>query len=119
MMKKWIIVTISLLLFTLAATLPSCTEDQPTDGILVIQVVDTNGVAIIGEQVYLATSLANLQNGIYISNNWTNDNGVVWFSNLLPLHYWYDTEHWEDYGGAQVWAGIEHIVTLRVNTPQP
>jgi len=118
-MKKWIVFLAGLLLFGGVILFPSCNEEQPTTGILVIQVVDSNGFAIPEEQVFLAISLQNLTTGIYISEGWTNEQGVVFFADLLPLHYWYDTEHWEDYGGAQVWAGVEHIVTLRVTTPQP
>jgi hypothetical protein len=38
---------------------------------------------------------------------------------LSPTMYWYDTADWEDFGAAQVYAGIEHFVILWVNTPQP
>jgi hypothetical protein len=38
---------------------------------------------------------------------------------LSPTVYWYDTADWEDFGAAQVYAGIEHFVILWVNTPQP
>jgi len=118
-MKKWIFLFLGVALAGSLTFLPSCTTEQPTTGILVIQVVDTNGYAIASEQVYLATSLQNLKSGNYFTEQWTNEKGIVVFSDLLPLNYWYDTRDWEDYGAAQVWAGIEHIVTLTVNTPQP
>ena len=82
-------------------------------------VVDSNGVAIPDEQVFLANSLSNLQQGNVLSSKWTDNKGFVFFIDLLPLFYWYGVEHWNDYGGAQVWAGYEHIVTLVVNSPKP
>jgi hypothetical protein len=97
----------------------SCTVEQPSTGILVINVVDSNGVSLKDQQVFLAKSLSDLEKGNYISNKWTDSKGIVYYSDLLPLHYWYGTEYWVEYGGAQVWAGIEHIVTLRVVHNKP
>ena len=51
-MKKWIVFLAGLLLFGGVVFFPSCDEEQPTTGILVIQVVDSNGFAIPEEQVF-------------------------------------------------------------------
>jgi len=119
-MKKLFIGLTGLLLFSTIVMLPSCTpDDRVTVGILVIKVMDTNGNLLVGEQVFLATSYQDLQAGRYITNQWTDDKGEVLFMDLTPIDYWYDTEHWEDYGAVQVYAGIEQFVTLWVNTPQP
>lgn len=101
------------------AFLPSCSTEQPTHGILVVTVMDANGNVLPYEQVFLASSYQNLRNEEYLMTGWTDEKGEVLFMNLLPAFYWYDTQHWEDYGAAQVWAGIEHYVILWVNTPQP
>lgn len=118
-MKKWFILLSGILFFASIVILPSCSSDEATVGILVITVMDMDGNLIEGEQVYLATSHENLKEGIYISNQWTGPLGSVLFMDLPPIVYWYDTEHWEDYGAVQVYAGIEQFVTLWVNTPQP
>ncbi|MFH1297888.1 MAG: hypothetical protein ABIJ04_11570 [Bacteroidota bacterium] len=118
-MKKWFVLLSGILLFASIVMLPSCSSEEATVGILVIKVMDTNGNVVVGEQVYLATSYQNLQTGNYIGNKWTDQNGEVLFMDLTPIYYWYDTEHWEDYGAVQVYAGIEHFVILWVNTPQP
>jgi len=108
-----------MLLFGNLVLFPSCKVENPTTGILVIRVMDTNGELVVGEQVFLATSHENLKNGIYYATAWTDLDGEVLFMDLNPIYYWYDTEHWEDYGATQVYAGIEHYVILWVNTPQP
>lgn len=118
-MKKLVILMSGLLLFTSLVILPSCSSEDATEGILVIRVMDSKGKLLVGEQVYLAISYQNLQAGKYISNKWTNQEGEVLFQDLPPIIYWYDTEHWEDYGAVQVYAGIDVHVILWVNTPQP
>lgn len=118
-MKKWVIVLSSFLIIASGVMLPSCSTEDATDGLLVVRVMDTNGGLIVGEQVFLATSYENLKAKNYIGNKWTDNEGEVLFPGLVPAYYWYDTEHWEDYGAVQVYAGIEHFVTLWVNTPQP
>ncbi len=118
-MKKLFILLSGFLFFVSIVMLPSCSSEEATVGILVIKVMDTDGNIVIGEQVYIATSYQNLKAGNYVSNQWTDQDGTVLFMDLTPVVYWYDTEHWEDYGAVQVYAGIEQFVTLWVNTPQP
>ena len=118
-MKKWFILLSGILIFGSLSFSPSCNVEQPTMGILTITVIDSNGNIIPDEQVFLATSYQDLQKGNYFKSKYTDFRGEVFFMDLQPIYYWYDTEHWEDYGGAQVYAGIEHLVTLVVNTPQP
>lgn len=99
-------------------TFSSCSDPDPTFGTLTIIVYNpSNGTVITNEQVYLATSLNNLKQGIYIKNAWTNNLGLVYFGDLPPGFYYYDTEHWEDYGATQLYAGFDFYVHLYVNTP--
>lgn len=118
-MKKSFVVLTGLFLMMTIVFLPSCSTEEPVTGILVIKVMDSNGDIIVNEQVMIAASFEDLMAGNYLGNKWTDINGEVLFMDLPPLFYWYDTEHWEDYGAAQVYAGIEHFVILWVNTPQP
>lgn len=118
-MKKLLVLLSGLFLMTVIVFMPSCSTEEPTAGILVIKVMDSNGDIIVNEQVMLAASFQDLQEGNYLGNAWTDLNGEVLFMDLAPRFYWYDTENWEDYGAAQVYAGIEHFVILWVNTPQP
>jgi len=109
------VVTLCSLVFT-----PSCTVKDPTFGNLTVAVYNpATGLYIANEQVYLATSLADLQNGIYIKTGWTDFNGLIYFGELAPGYYYYDTYDWEDYGGSMVYAGSDYYVTLSVNTPRP
>jgi hypothetical protein len=119
-MKTLKSVLISVLFISGLAMIPACsTDEDPTTGILNITVMDSFGNVVVDEQVFLATSLVNLQSGNYYATGWTNLNGSVTFMELPPTVYWYDTADWEDFGAAQVYAGIEHFVILWVNTPQP
>ena len=119
-MKTWKSILFTVLLFSSMVIIPSCsTYEDPTTGILTITVMTTTGEVVVGEEVFLATSYQNLQAGIYVARGWTDIDGQIWFADLLPMVYWYDTVDWEDYGASQVYAGIEHYVILWVNTPQP
>ncbi len=111
---------LTFLLISGMAMIPSCsTYEEATTGILNITVMNSFGELLVGEEVYLALSYQNLQTGNYFATGWTNVNGAVTFVELPPVYYWYDTAGWDDYGAAQVYAGIEHFVILWVNTPQP
>jgi hypothetical protein len=118
-MKKNLMMVFVLVLFGGLLLTPSCKVTDPTFGTLSVTVFDPHtGYTIPNELVFLASSLENLKNGIYITTGWTNAIGQIYFGNLPPAYYYYDTADWEDYGGAQVYAGIDHYVTLYVNTPQ-
>ena len=118
-MRKWFTVFLSVIVFGGLTLMPSCKVEEPTSGILVITVMDSYGNLVTGEQVYIATSYQNLQTGHYYARGWTDELGEVLFMDLPPVYFWYDTEHWEDYGATQVYVGFEHYVILWVNTPQP
>ena len=97
---------------------PGCAEEKITWGTLSVTVLDFyTGLPINNEQVYLATSFTNMKQGIYFRDAWTNALGTVYFTNLSPLVYYYDTKNWQDWGAAQVYAGYDHYVYLFVNTP--
>ena len=109
------VVTLCCVVFT-----PSCTVNDPTFGNLTIAVYNpATGLYIPNEQVYLATSFADLRNGVYIKTGWTDANGLIYFGELGPGYYYYDTYNWEDYGGSKVYAGNDYYVSLSVNTPRP
>ena len=118
-MKKWTALVAIILLVGVMPVFTGCDAEDPVDGLLVITVMDENNNRIPYEQVFLATSYENLKAGIYEYNGWTDENGQVTFLFLPPKYYYYDTEHWEDYGSTLVYAGLEHYVILYVNTPQP
>lgn len=118
-MKKLFALMTGVLLFSSILILPSCNSEEPTIGILVISVIDTTNTPVANEQVYLAASYEDMIAKNYLGSKWTNQEGIVTFINLPPLIYWYDTEHFENWGAIQVYAGIEQLVTLRVNTTQP
>lgn len=118
-MKKWFVLFSGIFLFTSIVMFPSCSSEEPIVGILVIRIIDAEGHPVVDEKVLLADSYENLVAGNYIFSKWTNQNGIVLFMDLPPTYFWYDTEHWEDWGAVQTYAGIEQFVTLQVNTPQP
>ncbi|MEI7500495.1 MAG: hypothetical protein WCK84_08585 [Bacteroidota bacterium] len=110
-----------LILVTLIAgsfTFSSCSDEYPTFGTLTITVYNpATGSVVAGEKLYLATSLSNLKQGIYLYTERTNSLGLVYFGNLAPGFYFYDTENWEDYGATNIYAGVDFFVHLYVNTP--
>jgi len=118
-MKKWFIYVSGFFIFTCTAMLPSCSTNESVIGILVIKVIDADENPVVAEQVFLALTYEQMKTKDYFASSWTNKDGNATFIDLTPLYYWYDTEHWEDWGAIQVYAGIEQLITLRVNTPQP
>jgi len=118
-MKKLVILLSGLLFFASIIILPSCNSEEVTVGILVVKVIDADGNPLANELLMLASSYENLKAANYTGSKWTDQDGEVLFMDLTPGYYWYDTEHWEDWGAVQTYAGIEIFVTLQVNTPQP
>ena len=117
-MKTKLLLIIPLFLFAGLIILPSCNTPEPATGNLFITVYNPGtGSLVVNEQVYLATSYYNLTHGIYLRTAWTNIAGQVYFGDLDPGYYYYDTEHWEDYGGTLLYAGFDFYVHLYVNTP--
>jgi len=93
-----------------------CKKSDATTGTLTLYVTDFyTGLPIVNEQVYLATSYANMQQGIYFATAWTDLNGVAYFGELPPLTLWYDTQHWQNWGAIRIFAGVDQYVFLYVN----
>lgn len=92
----------------------ACADEDETTGGITITVVDRYGVPIVGEAVYLAKSIGALSDGNYYGIYYTDAEGKVKIVELPPHYYWYDTEHYDIYGAAQVHAGIMTFVTLYV-----
>ena len=117
-MKKNVHFVVAVLLMCHLIFLPSCFPADPTAGSLTVKVLDFyTGTPVINEKVYLATSYANMQRGIYFTTAYTDLNGSAFFPEILPAIYWYDTEEWEDWGAVQTYAGIDQYAYLYVNDP--
>ncbi len=116
-MKRTVILIIAILAVCSAAWLASCTKEPQTPGMLTLRVVNPQTGPVPWEKVYLATSAANLQAHIYVQETMTSDSGYAKFDTLTPGLYWYDTEHWEDYGASEVFLNIDTHAILWVNTP--
>ena len=117
-MKKNITFVIAILLMCNLVILPSCFPADPTVGSLTVQVLDFySGLPIVNEKVYLATSYANMQQGIYCAYTWTDLFGNAFFPEILPAVYWFDTQDWQDWGAIQTYAGIDQYTYLYVNDP--
>jgi hypothetical protein len=121
-MKSKIIV-FAFLLLGLAAGFSGCKKDEPepakTTGGLVVKVKLTGSTGYLtGVEVGLATSLANLDNSIYLQDKVTDANGQVNFGQLNPANYYYDcattvagTEYYGE-GQVQIVAGTDLELTL-------
>jgi hypothetical protein len=118
-MKRNSLLIITSLLVAGALWLASCSDKEPEVGMLTINVINPQSGPVPWEWVYLATSLENLQNKVYADQAQTTEQGWVKFDTLTPGIYWYDTEHWEDYGAVGVYLGIDTRAVLWVNTPGP
>lgn len=120
MMKgKKLIVFLTLAIFSGLIFGTSCSDKPATTGTLSITLLDTTGTLIKSEQIFLATDLVNLKNGIYVKDGWTNEEGKIRFYDLAPSMYYFKPLHWKDFGGVQVYAGVDHFVELFVNVPYP
>jgi len=116
-MKKSMLIFFAFIMLSGVVFSPSCTKNETT-GTLTIYVSDFfTGLPIINEQVYLATSYANMQQGVYVATGWTDYNGMVFFGGISPATYWYDTQDWQDWGAVRTFAGVDQYVFLYVNTP--
>ncbi len=114
------IINILLVFLFLSAivVVPSCTEKQPDKGTLSVRVIKaSDGSSVPYELVYLAKTYQDMQNKIHFDSNWTDMNGFFRFRDLDPGVYWYDTQHWEDYGAARVLNAVDIDVILWVQTP--
>jgi hypothetical protein len=122
----------SILFLGLAFVLTGCKKDDPeptptptptpatTGGLVVkVQLQGSTGY-LVGAEVGLATSQANLYEGIYLQDLITNSNGQANFGQLNPGNYYYDAgyELGNDYyygeGQVQIVAGQNRELTLTV-----
>jgi hypothetical protein len=92
-------------------------EKDPTTGNLHIAIVDSNNSPVRSIEVIIATTWADVSNGVSLATGWTNDDGKVVFYDLGPTYYWFGVRGWKDYGAAQVYAAQDHYVTLQLNRP--
>jgi hypothetical protein len=116
-MKRSLILFIASLAILSAAILGSCTKEPKSPGMLTLRVISPQSGPVPWEKVYLATSPSNLQAHVYVQETMTSDSGYAKFDTLTPGLYWYDTEHWEDYGATEVFLNIDSHAILWVNTP--
>ena len=113
-------INILVLIITMAGMvlLSSCSDPKPDKGSLGITVVNgITGMPVPYELLYISKSYQDLENNIHLDSSWTDANGSLRFHQLAPGIYWYDTQHWQDFGAARVMNGIDTDVTLWVNTP--
>ena len=118
-MKRTFPVFLTMILLSGACFFFSCQGKEPTTGTLTVTVMTNNGNISSNTPVpiYLATSKENLDNKIYIATGWLSSNGSKIFRDLLPTYYWYGVEGWDDYGAAEVYAGVDASVILWLNSP--
>ena len=118
-MKRTFPVFLTMILLSGAFFFFSCQGKEPTTGTLTVTVMTNNGNISSNTPVpiYLATSKENLDNKIYIATGWLSSNGSKIFRDLLPTYYWYGVEGWDDYGAAEVYAGVDGSVILWLNSP--
>jgi hypothetical protein len=117
-MRKSFFLIFSTLTFCGLILFAGCNSKNATTGTITITVLDyRTNLPIPNELVYIATGYNNLKNHVWINSIYTDVNGKAFFHDLSPIVIFYDTEHWENYGAIQVYAGIDQSVILYVNTP--
>ncbi len=118
-MKRTIPVFLALILLSGAVFFFSCKGKEATMGTLTITAMtkDSLGSVPTPMAIYIATSKENLDNNIYQASGWLNANMSKIFRDLLPTYYWYRVEGWDDYGAAEVYAGVDVSVILWLNSP--
>jgi len=117
----------SILFLGLAFLLTGCKKDDPeptpttpsTTGGLVVKVkLEGSTGYLVGAGVGLATSQANLADGVYLQDLVTNSNGQANFGQLNPGNYYYDcgydlgSESYYGEGQVQIVAGQNLELTL-------
>jgi hypothetical protein len=116
-MKRIAIIICTFMLVSVSTMFVSCTKEVQTPGMLTIRVISPQFGPVQWETVYLASSSQNLQAHVYLQTGMTSDSGYVKFDSLTPGLYWFDTEHWENYGAVDVFYNIDTRAVLWVNTP--
>lgn len=115
-MKKSAVIWIALLTIGAALAFSGCVKEPRTPGMLTVRVInDTTPVP--WERVYLATSLENMKAQVYFQEAMTSETGYAKFDSLEPGLYWYDTEHWDNFGAVEIYYNIDTHVILRVTNP--
>jgi len=116
-MKRFAILIFTFFVVNVTLFMGSCSKNDPQSGMLTLQVMSPVSGVVPWENVYIATSLENLQARYYLDSCLTNEDGYAKFDTLSPGIYWYDTQHWEDYGAVEIYLGIDTHAILWVNTP--
>jgi hypothetical protein len=118
-MKRIIPIFLALILISGAFFFFSCKGKDPLTGTLSITARTKEGVITANNPVaiYIASSKDNLDNKIYVGSGWLDANGSKIFRDLQPTYYWYRVDGWDDYGAAEVFAGVDASVFLWLNTP--
>jgi len=118
-MKRTFPVFLAMILLSGVFILFSCKAKEVTIGTLSVTIMMKDGTISTNTPVaiYIATSKANLDNNIYQNTGWLDTNDSKIFRDLLPTYYWYKVEGWDDYGAAEVYAGVDASVILWLNSP--
>ena len=118
-MKRTFPVFLAMILLSGVFILFSCKAKEVTIGTLSVTTMTKDGTISTNTPVaiYLATSKENLDNKIYQNTGWLDTNDSKIFRDLLPTYYWYKVEGWDDYGAAEVYAGVDASVILWLNSP--
>jgi hypothetical protein len=118
-MKRTIPVFLALILLSGAVFFFSCKGKEASTGTLSITAMSKDSLGSITTPIaiYIATSKENLDNHIYQASGWLDANMSKIFRDLLPTYYWYRVEGWDDYGAAEVYAGVDVSVILWLNSP--
>jgi len=118
-MKRTIPVFLALMLLSGAFFFCSCKGKVASTGTLSITAMTKEGNVSSNNPIaiYLATSKESLDNHIYEASGWLDGNESKIFRDLLPKYYWYRIEGWDDYGAAEVFAGVDASVILWLNSP--
>jgi hypothetical protein len=95
----------------------SCSDNPPTTGTLTVTVLDSLGQPIPYANVNLAATFSDLRAKNFIKTYQTTVNGDVYFADLKPMLYWYNSDKFKDLGAVQVYAGKDYFVTLYENSP--
>ena len=107
-------------LIVLLVGFSGCKKEATTGGLIVkVQVAGSSGYQS-GADVGLASSQANLDNGVYLQDKVTDGSGKVDFGQLNPGNYYYDclvtvlgTDYYGE-GQVQITAGHNVELTLTV-----
>ena len=118
-MKRKFPVFLALILLSGAFFLFSCKGKVSNFGTLSITVMtkDTLTSGITSLQIFIASSKQNLDSQVYVSSGWLSGSGSYIFRDLAPGYYWYRVQGWNDYGAAEVFAGVDASVILWLNSP--